>query len=173
MNQIVHLPLPPHAVTGPGRGLSPAEITHQSQQIQVIYPRSGFCDGSINHLVLHLTKVLSKILPCPNQQPSRHKWRLSVNLLMQHPLWPSAVIVVLLTSSSIIRRVCFVGCQSRIIIVFLCIYPATRICHQLERLTSTRSCCSDGRSDPLHRRRLSVAAGTIGEFELAAASSRC
>jgi hypothetical protein len=62
---------------------------------------------------------------------------LSVNLQLQHPLWPSALIVVLLTSSSIIRRVMcfffffFVGCQSRFIIVFSCVYTP-----RLEYVTS-------------------------------------
>ena len=129
MGRIVHRPPPPHAVIGPGRDRSPVEITHLSQQIQVLYTLFKFCANTLNHLVLHLKKVPLKMLLCLNQQLQRHNWRWSVNLL-QHPLWPSALIVVLLTSSSI-RRVFFVGCRNCIILVFSCVYT-----RRLEYVTS-------------------------------------
>lgn len=143
MSRVVHRPLPPHAVIGPGRDLSPVEITHLLQQIQVLlHLVSNFVLDSLNHLILHSKQVLLMMLLCLNQQPSRHKWRLSVNLQLQHPLWPSALIVVLLTSSSIIRRVmcffffffCWLS-KSFYYSLLVCIYPSTRIRHQLERLT--------------------------------------
>ena len=142
MSRVVHRPLPPHAVIGPGRDLSPVEITHLLQQIQVLlHLVSNFVLHSLNHLILHSKQVLLMMLLCLNQQPSRHKWRLSVNLQLQHPLWPSALIVVLLTSSSIIRRVmcffffCWLS-KSYYYSLLVCIYPSTRIRHhKLERLT--------------------------------------
>lgn len=88
----------------------------------------GWWDYIFNHLVLR-SKVLSKMLPRLNRQPSRHKWRSSANLPM-HPLWPSAAapIVAPLTSSSIIRR--RFGCQKVVLLysLLVCIYYPPNPC---------------------------------------------
>lgn len=130
VSQAAHRPPRPHAVIGPGRDPSPAEITHlPQQQNQVFFNTTWIASDETIFLITLKSKVLSKMLPRLNRQPSRHKSRLSANLPMQ-PLWPSAAapIVAPLTSSSIIRR--RFGCQKVVLLysLLVCIYYPTPPC---------------------------------------------